>query len=117
MIDKNLIHQAAEDIDIFQADLTEEYDRLTTTRQRRIPLWPLAAACVAGLAVIFLTPPKETKEEQQLSLERRIVEEWQYEDEQSMIDAQLAYQQEIKEKGERLACYIHEQQKALEEQY
>lgn len=28
MIDKELIHQAAEDIDIFEADLTEEYDRL-----------------------------------------------------------------------------------------
>ena len=28
MIDKELIHQAAEDIDIFEADLTEEYERL-----------------------------------------------------------------------------------------
>jgi len=28
MIDKELIRQAAEDIDIFEADLTEEYERL-----------------------------------------------------------------------------------------
>ena len=28
MIDKELIHQAAEDIDIFEADLTEEFERL-----------------------------------------------------------------------------------------
>lgn len=67
MIDKELIHQAAEDIDIFQADLTEEYDRLMEARKkprRRLRLWPLAAAaCVAGIIVIFLAPPRKTNVE------------------------------------------------------
>ena len=67
MIDKELIHQAAEDIDIFQADLTEEYDRLMEARKkprRRLRLWPLAAAaCVAGIIVIFLAPPREANVE------------------------------------------------------
>ena len=62
MIDKELIHQAAEDIDIFQADLTEEFDRLMEARKkprRRLRLWPLAAAaCVAGIIAIFLAPPR-----------------------------------------------------------
>lgn len=67
MIDKELIHQAAEDIDIFQADLTEEFDRLMEARKkprRRLRLWPLAAAaCVAGIIVIFLAPPREANVE------------------------------------------------------
>lgn len=32
MIDKKLIHQAAEDIDIFEEDLTAEYERLCSPR-------------------------------------------------------------------------------------
>lgn len=67
MIDKELIRKAAEDIDIFQADLTEEYDRLMEARKkprRRLRLWPLAAAaCVAGIIVIFLAPPREANVE------------------------------------------------------
>lgn len=60
MIDKELIHQAAEDIDIFEVDLTIEYDRLCTPRRRHLPLWPwVAAACVAGIALIFLAPPEK----------------------------------------------------------
>ena len=73
MIDKELIHQAAEDIDIFQADLTEEYDRLMEARKkprRRLRLWPLAAAaCVAGIIVIFLAPPRMAEEQPPLALE------------------------------------------------
>lgn len=72
MIDKELIHQAAEDIDIFQADLTEEYDRLMEARKkprRRLRLWPLAAAaCVAGIIVIFLAPPREANVEPEKQL-------------------------------------------------
>lgn len=34
-----------------------------------------------------------------------------------MIDVQLAYQQEIKKKGERLVAYIQEQQELIDEQY
>ena len=53
MIDKELLHQAAEDIDIFQADLTEEYERLCKPQPRKLRLWPLAvAACVAGIVAI-----------------------------------------------------------------
>ena len=40
-----------------------------------------------------------------------------YDVELSMTDVQLAYQQEIKEKGEQLAAYIQEYQEPLEEQY
>ena len=78
MIDKELIHQAAEDIDIFQADLTEEYDRLMEARKkprRRLRLWPLAAAaCVAGIIVIFLAPPRMAEEQPPLALEEPRVE-------------------------------------------
>ena len=76
MIDKELIHQAAEDIDIFQADLTEEYDRLMEARKkprRRLRLWPLAAAaCVAGIIVIFLAPPRTSEEQPPLAMEETI---------------------------------------------
>ena len=76
MIDKELIHQAAEDIDIFQADLTEEYDRLMEARKkprRRLRLWPLAAAaCVAGIIVIFLAPPRTSEEPPPLAMEETI---------------------------------------------
>lgn len=79
MIDKELIHQAAEDIDIFQADLTEEYDQLMEARnkpRRRLRLWPLAAAaCVAGIIAIFLAPPKSTEEQPPLALEEPVVVE------------------------------------------
>ena len=34
-----------------------------------------------------------------------------------MTDVQLAYQQEIKEKGERLSAYIQKQQELIDEQY
>ena len=64
MIDKELIHQAAEDIDIFQADLTEEYERLRKPQPRKLRLWPLAvAACIAGFVAIFLVPPREVNVE------------------------------------------------------
>ena len=78
MIDKELIHQAAEDIDIFQADLTEEFDRLMEARKkprRRLRLWPLAAAaCVAGIIAIFLAPPRTSEEQPPLALEGPTVE-------------------------------------------
>ena len=78
MIDKELIHQAAEDIDIFQADLTEEYDQLMEARnkpRRRLRLWPLAAAaCVAGIIAIFLAPPRMAEEQPPLAMEEPRVE-------------------------------------------
>jgi hypothetical protein len=42
---------------------------------------------------------------------------WQYEDRQSVLDIQLAYRQEIKKKGERLAAYIQGQQEPIDEPY
>ena len=76
MIDKELIHQAAEDIDIFQADLTEEYDQLMEARKkprRRLRLWSLAAAaCVAGIIAIFLAPPRTSEEQPPLAMEETI---------------------------------------------
>jgi hypothetical protein len=114
MIDKELIHQAAEEIDIFEADLTEEFERLRKSQHRTFRLWPLAvAACAAGIAFILLMPPQDPS---QPSLKGReataapslsslpLREGWGG----SSLEAQLAHQQEIKEKGERLAAYVRE---------
>ena len=119
MIDKELIRQAAEDIDIFEADLTEEYERLCKPGRRTLRLWPLAAAaCVAGIAVIFLKPPSISPQEgeKQGSTETITTQEvsplrGDLEGSlggSSSLDAQLAHQQEIKEKGERLAAFVQQ---------
>lgn len=108
MIDKELIHQAAEDIDIFEADLTEEFERLRGPQSRTIRLWPLAvAACVAGVAFILLMPP-QTDDGQQTTdngQQTMVNGQWRV---AGGLEAQLAHQQEIKEKGERLAAYVRE---------
>lgn len=107
MIDKELIHQAAEDIDIFEADLSEEFERLRGPQSRTIRLWPLAvAACAAGIAFILLMPPRTTSERQTSVKESHaiVAEVWGG----HTLEAQLAHQQEIKEKGERLAAYVRE---------
>ena len=128
MIDKELIHQAAEDIDIFEADLTKEYERLCPSKPRIIRLWPLAAAaCAAGIVAILLMPPRgtgagtPTPEEASMSnVQCSMFNEqqmWPFSEGLSMTDVQLAYQQEIKEKGERLAAYIQKQQELIDEQY
>ena len=105
MIDKELIHQAAEDIDIFEADLTEEFEQLTKPH-RTIRLWPLAvAACAAGIAFILLMPPR-TDDGQQTTdngHQTMVNGQWRV---AGGLEAQLAHQQEIKEKGERLAAYV-----------
>ncbi len=107
MIDKELIHQAAEDIDIFEADLTEEFEQLTKPH-RTIRLWPLAvAACAAGIAFILLMPPR-TDDGQQTTdngQQTMVNGQWRV---AGGLEAQLAHQQEIKEKGERLAAYVRE---------
>lgn len=106
MIDKELLHQAAEDIDIFQADLTEEYERLCKPQPRKLRLWPLAvAACVAGIVAIFLVPPKEMTEESQFASEELMFNEVQ---DPLMTESFEEHQQRIKKKGERLAAYIQE---------
>ena len=109
MIDKELIHQAAEDIDIFQADLTEEYERLRKPQPRKLRLWPLAvAACVTGIVAIFLAPPKETTEESQVASEELMFNEVQ---DPLMTESFEEHQQRIKKKGERLAAYIKQELK------
>ena len=106
MIDKELIHQAAEDIDIFEADLTEEFERLRKPQPRTIRLWPLAvAACAAGIAFILLMPPR-TDDGQQTTdngQQTMVNGQWRV---AGGLEAQLVHQQEIKEKGERLAAYV-----------
>ena len=53
MIDKELIHQAAEDIDIFEADLTEEYDRLCKQERKPSPVI-IALRTVSTIAAVLL---------------------------------------------------------------
>lgn len=56
MIDKELIRQAAEDIDLFEDDLSAEFDRLSQPRTRTFRLWPyVAAACIALLLVVGMS--------------------------------------------------------------
>lgn len=111
MIDKELIHQAAEDIDIFEADLTEEFEQLVKPR-RSIRLWPLAAAaCAAGIVAVLLMPPKApvqtSPRERRLSAAELPSSSGEGLGEGAFsLEAQLAHQQEIKEKGERLAAYV-----------
>ena len=106
MIDKELIHQAAEDIDIFEADLSEEFERLRGPQSRTIRLWPLAvAACAAGIAFILLMPPQTHDGQQTTDNGQQTMANggWRV---AGGLEAQLAHQQEIKEKGERLAAYV-----------
>lgn len=53
MIDKKLIHQAAEDIDIFEADLTEEYERLCK-RKNRPSATIIALSTISAIAAVLL---------------------------------------------------------------
>ena len=74
MIDKELIRQAAEDIDIFEDDLTEEFERLCPPqpRQREKKLSAviialrsvstIAAACLIGLFLYQQSPTQTTNE-------------------------------------------------------
>lgn len=56
MIDKELIRQAAEDIDIFEADLSQEYDRIAYPH-KSIRLWPWAAVAACLVAVVGVSLP------------------------------------------------------------
>ena len=54
MIDKELIRQAAEDIDIFEADISQEFERIAYPR-KSLRLWPWAvAACIVAVVGISL---------------------------------------------------------------
>lgn len=118
MIDKELIRQAAEDVDIFEDDLTAEYDRLCTPRRRLVRLWPLAAAaCVAGIVAV-LQPHPISEQTSSLSSERAGVRlspithhpsPITHRDVEAVEEAHRAQQQEIRKKGERLAAQIQRQ--------
>ena len=56
MIDKELIRQAAEDIDIFEADLSQEFDRIAYPR-KSLRLWPWAAVAACLVAVVGVSLP------------------------------------------------------------
>ena len=63
MIDKELIRQAADDIDIFEADLSQEFDRIAYQR-KSLRLWPWAvAACLVAVVGISLPMLIGTDEE------------------------------------------------------
>lgn len=53
MIDKKLIHQAAEDIDIFEADLTEEYECLCKRKNKPSAI-VIALSTVSAIAAVLL---------------------------------------------------------------
>ena len=119
MIDKDLIRQAAEDIDIFEADLTEEYDRIVRP-SRIVRLWPLAAAaCAAGLVAIFLMPPRMEKQQPET------VNMADAQSEQSLRQEMLCHEElrrqfnpdelrkSIIQDGERLGAYIRQQKANL----
>jgi anti-sigma-K factor RskA len=99
----------------------EEYDCLkkkTPLHRGRGWRWVfLAAACVAGFVVIFLAPPKSAEKQPPVVIEEPTFNfqlstfNFQLDDGQTPLEAQLAHQQEIKKKGERLAAYIQEQTK------
>lgn len=54
--------QEEDEEDIFAVDYTEEYDKVVKPT-RTIRMWPwAAAACVAGVLIMFLMPPKTVNE-------------------------------------------------------
>lgn len=54
--------QEEDEEDIFAVDYTEEYDKVAKPT-RTIRMWPwAAAACVAGVLIMFLMPPKTNDE-------------------------------------------------------
>lgn len=98
-----------------------EFDRRSLTprplrKERGLKFWLFAAAaCVAAVIVVFLAPPKLTEEphpsasEEPTITSQMPIEYFQFEEGQSPMEAMLAHQQEIKQKGERLAAYIQKQ--------
>ena len=56
MIDKELIHQAAEDINIFEDDLTKEFERLCKSQTRKNKPSPIVIALrsISTMAAIWL---------------------------------------------------------------
>lgn len=71
------------------------------------------AVGIAASVLLLLTLYKQLSEQPSLKAHKnsRTIEMpvWQYEDEQTGLDAYFTHQKEIQEKGERLAAYIQQQ--------
>ena len=77
-------------------------------------LYPISIAAAAASVLLLLTLQYNNKVESPIQQSHRLsqtkeISTWQYEDELTRADACLTHQMEIKEKGERLAAYIHQQ--------
>lgn len=77
-------------------------------------LYPISIAAAAASVLLLLTLQYNNKVESPIQQSHRLSQTneiltWQYEDELMRADACLTHQMEIKEKGERLAAYIHQQ--------
>ena len=77
-------------------------------------LYPISVAAAAASVLLLLTLQYNNKVESPIQQSHRLsqtneIPTWQYEDELMRADACLTHQMEIKEKGERLAAYIHQQ--------
>ena len=77
-------------------------------------LYPKSIAAAAASVLLLLTLQYNNKVESPIQQSHRLsqtneIPTWQYEDELMRADACLTHQMEIKEKGERLAAYIHQQ--------
>lgn len=84
-------------------------------------LYPISIAAAAASVLLLLTLQYNNKVESPIQQAHRLsqaneIPTWQYEDELMRADACLTHQMEIKEKGERLAAYIH-QQTSIDIQY
>ena len=77
-------------------------------------LYPISIAAAAASVLLLLTLQYKNKVESPIQQSHRLsqtkeISTWQYENELTRADACFTYQMEIKEKGERLAAYIHQQ--------
>ena len=77
-------------------------------------LYPISIAAAAASVLLLLTLQYNNKVESPIQQSHRLsqtneIPTWQYEDELMRADACVNHQMEIKEKGERLAAYIHQQ--------
>ena len=77
-------------------------------------LYPISIAAAAASVLLLLTLQYNNKAESPIQQSCRLsqakeISTRQYEDELTRADACLTHQMEIKEKGERLAAYIHQQ--------
>ena len=77
-------------------------------------LYPISIAAAAASVLLLLTLQYNNKVESPIQQSHRLsqtkeISTWQYENELTRADACFTHQMEIKEKGERLAAYIHQQ--------